>query len=126
MRMIGVDPLYAQPANQRLEVALRPLRVETIERADGEAYHLGILDQQMVGLGHARPTPSEADNQNSTERRNATHRLVEYIAAYRIEDHIGAPLIGQRQDRVPEAVAVVDHVVRTKLSAHLESFGVAR
>src|SRR5437870_428298 len=103
MRMVRVDPLCAQPTNQRLEVALRPLRVKTVERADGEAYHFGILDQQMVGLCHPRPAASEADNQNSTERRDASHRFVENVATDGIEDDIGATPIRQRLDLLPEA-----------------------
>ena len=88
MRIVRLDPLCCQPANQGLEVALGPTWVETIERADGEAYHLGILDQQMVGLCHPWPAARETDNENSTEGRNAAHRFVEYIAADRIENHI--------------------------------------
>jgi hypothetical protein len=53
----------------------------------------------------------------------ATHRLVEYIAAHRIEDHIGPAPVGQRPDLVPEALAVVDHVVGSEPLADLEALG---
>src|SRR5262249_48018267 len=100
--MIGVDSLRSQPADQDLQVAPGRLRVQAIQGPNGEADYFGILNQQVVGLGLPRPAAGEADDQNSPERRDATHRLIKYIATYGVEDYVCAAPIGQRLHIFPE------------------------
>ena len=49
----------------------------------------------MVGLGQRGASADEANHQDASERRDAAHRLVEDVAADRVEHDVGAATAGE-------------------------------
>src|SRR3546814_18519376 len=54
------------------------------------------LDQRHVDRHFGNPARREADDEQASAKSDAARRFVEYVAADRIEDHVGALDPGQR------------------------------
>src|SRR3546814_9630927 len=59
------------------------------------------LDQRHVDRHFGNPARREADDEQASAKSDAARRFVEYVAADRIEDHVGALAPGQRSDEHP-------------------------
>ena len=88
MRDIGRDLLRTGPIEQHLEIGFGCRRVAPAKLAGLDARHRRALDQYMVGLCQSGPTRRKTDDYNSRPPVETPHRLVERIAADRVEDHI--------------------------------------
>src|SRR5216683_3273881 len=94
----------------RIISATRPmaLRSTSSRLAGADAKHARALDQQEIGAGEPNAA-GETDHQDARAPGDAAHAVLEYLAADRIEHHIGAAPIGDALDGVAERFASVEH-----------------
>ena len=82
-----------------------------------EADDRGVLDQQVIGFSERRPPAGKSDNQDPSEGRDATHGLIEHVAANGVIDDVCASSARQFRDLGAETVA--------RLASGVEAFRAA-